>query len=152
MESTAGRTGDWPLRVSGAQLAGLELSDPTEAWPRSWLTLLRSLPCLPLLRRWSNISSEDYGKKFTHPLLRGFSEISAGLGRQRGHQTSFCGVARDWCNGLGPTGTWQVLSPGSMISLNLPELSLAAVKTRASAPSASAGTTNLAIYRSLAGL
>ena len=59
--------------VSAAcRLAGLELSDPTEAWPRSWLTILRSLPYLPLLRRWSNISCEDYGKKFTHPLLRGF--------------------------------------------------------------------------------
>ena len=59
--------------VSAARrLAGLELPDPTEGWPRRWLTVLRSLPCLPLLRRWSNISSEDYGKKFTHPLLRGF--------------------------------------------------------------------------------
>jgi hypothetical protein len=42
-----------------------------------------------------------------YAFARGQRLRSAGLGRQRGHQTSFCGVARDWCNGLGPTGTWQ---------------------------------------------
>ncbi len=54
------------------RLGRLELPDPTEGWPRSWLTLLRTLPYLPLLRRWSNLSSEEYGKRFTHPVLRGF--------------------------------------------------------------------------------
>jgi phytoene dehydrogenase-like protein len=59
--------------VSAARrLAGLELPDPTEGWPGSWLTFLRTLPYLALLRRWLNLSSEDYGKRFTHPLLRAF--------------------------------------------------------------------------------
>jgi len=54
------------------QLGRLELPEPTEAWPDSWLTLLRALPYLPLLRRWSRLGSEGYGKRFTHPLLRSF--------------------------------------------------------------------------------
>ena len=59
--------------VSAARrLAGFELPDPTEGWPRSWLTLLRTLPYLPLLRRWSSLSNEEFGKRFSHPLLRDF--------------------------------------------------------------------------------
>lgn len=54
------------------RLAGFELPDPTEGWPGNWLTSLRTLPYLPLLRRWSNLSSDEYGKRFTHPPLRSF--------------------------------------------------------------------------------
>lgn len=49
------------------RLGRLELPDPTEGWPGSWLTFLTTLPYLPLLQRWSSLSSEEYGKRFTHP-------------------------------------------------------------------------------------
>jgi phytoene dehydrogenase-like protein len=45
---------------------------PDDFWPPSWGTLLRILPSLPLLRRLSRSSIEQYGKRFRHPLLRGF--------------------------------------------------------------------------------
>jgi phytoene dehydrogenase-like protein len=54
------------------RLAKFAIPDPTEPWPRNWLTLLRTLPYLPLLRQWSSVSSKDYGKRFTNPLLRSF--------------------------------------------------------------------------------
>ena len=54
------------------RFAKLTIPDPTEPWPRYWLTMARTLPYLPLLRRWSGLSSEEYGKRFTHPLLRQF--------------------------------------------------------------------------------
>jgi len=53
-------------------LAKLELPDPTERWSRRWLTLLQTVPYLPLLRRWSNITNKEHGKRFTHPLLGRF--------------------------------------------------------------------------------
>lgn len=49
-----------------------EIPDPSESWPRNWLTLLRTLPYLTSLRRWSNITSEEYSRRFTHPLLKSF--------------------------------------------------------------------------------
>jgi phytoene dehydrogenase-like protein len=59
--------------VSAARrLASLELPDPTEGWPHSWLTLVRTLPYFSVLRYWSNLSSKEYGQRFTHPLLRSF--------------------------------------------------------------------------------
>lgn len=59
--------------ISAARrLAGLELPDPAELRRRNWLTLLRTLPYLPSLHRWSSVSCEEYGKRFTHPLLRSF--------------------------------------------------------------------------------
>jgi phytoene dehydrogenase-like protein len=51
-------------------LAQLEMPDPTAAWPKKAIMALRALPYLPSLWRWSKISSEDYGKRFSHPLLR----------------------------------------------------------------------------------
>lgn len=65
------------------RLARFSLPDPTEPWPRKWATILRTLPYLALLRRWSRISVGDYGRRFNHPLLRAFfgggeiSELSA---------------------------------------------------------------------------
>jgi phytoene dehydrogenase-like protein len=53
------------------RLAGFDLTAPPEDW-RSWLKQLRTLPYLPLLRRWSTLSCAEYGKRFTHPLLRSF--------------------------------------------------------------------------------
>ena len=54
------------------RLAKFAIPDPTEPWPRNWLTLLRTLPYLPLLRRWSSLSVKEYSERFTHPLLRSF--------------------------------------------------------------------------------
>ena len=54
------------------RLARFTLPDPNEDWPRKWATLLRTLPYLALLRRWSQLSLGEYGKRFTHPLLRAF--------------------------------------------------------------------------------
>lgn len=51
---------------------------PGESGPRSWLTLLRTLPYLPLLQRWSSVSIEEYGRRFTHPLLRRVFEGESG--------------------------------------------------------------------------
>jgi phytoene dehydrogenase-like protein len=45
-----------------------------------WMTLLQALPHLPLLRWWSQRSIEEYGRRFVHPLLRGFF-ASAASGR-----------------------------------------------------------------------
>lgn len=46
--------------------------DPTEPWPRKGLALLQALPLLPLLRTLSKLSVDDYGKRFSHKLLRAF--------------------------------------------------------------------------------
>jgi phytoene dehydrogenase-like protein len=54
------------------RFTNFELPDPSEPWPRNWLTLARTLPYLRQLRRWSNISCAEYGRHFTHPLLRSF--------------------------------------------------------------------------------
>jgi phytoene dehydrogenase-like protein len=54
------------------RLAKVELPDPSERWPRTLLRLIRTLPSLPLLRWWSGLSIEEYGQRFTHPLLRSF--------------------------------------------------------------------------------
>ncbi|HXJ17165.1 MAG TPA: NAD(P)/FAD-dependent oxidoreductase [Candidatus Polarisedimenticolia bacterium] len=47
---------------------------PDESWARKWLTSLRALPCLPLLRKLSSVTIEEYGRRFTHPLLKSFFE------------------------------------------------------------------------------
>ena len=71
------------LASSVRRLGKFTLPDPSEPWPRNWLTLLRTLPYLPLLREWSSITCDEYGRRFTHPLLRSFfasderSELSA---------------------------------------------------------------------------
>jgi len=49
-----------------------QLPDSSEPWPGNWLQLLHSLPYLPLLRKWSSMSIEDCGQRFTHPLLKKF--------------------------------------------------------------------------------
>jgi phytoene dehydrogenase-like protein len=54
------------------RLANFAIPDPTEPWPRNWLTLLRTLRYLPLLRRWSSVSCKEYSEHFTHPPLKGF--------------------------------------------------------------------------------
>jgi len=41
-------------------------------WPRNWIALARMLPYLRQLRRWSRVGCAEYGRGFTHPLLRSF--------------------------------------------------------------------------------
>jgi len=50
------------------RLAKLPMPDPTEPW----LTLLHTVTAWPLLRQLSDISIEQYGQRFKHPLLRAF--------------------------------------------------------------------------------
>ena len=54
------------------RFAKFPMPDPTEPWPRKGLALLRVLPHLPLLRSWSKLSVGEYGKRFSHKLLRAF--------------------------------------------------------------------------------
>jgi len=54
------------------RLAKFAIPEPAAPWPRNWLTFLHTLPYLLLRRRWSSVSCEEYGKRFTHPLLRRF--------------------------------------------------------------------------------
>jgi phytoene dehydrogenase-like protein len=54
------------------KLARFELPDPGETWPRSWLTLLRTLRYLPMVQHWARLSCTAYAERFTHPLLRRF--------------------------------------------------------------------------------
>ncbi len=54
------------------RFAKFPMPDPSEPWPRTALALLRVLPDLPLLRKWSRLSIQEYGDCFTHKLLRSF--------------------------------------------------------------------------------
>ena len=48
------------------------MPDPSEGWGGNWLTYLRDIPYLPLLHELSDMSSKEYGYKFTDPLIRAF--------------------------------------------------------------------------------
>ena len=54
------------------RFAKFPIPDPSEPWPRRARALLHVLPDLPLLRKWSRLSIQEYGKRFTHELLRNF--------------------------------------------------------------------------------
>ena len=64
------------LRFTSAirRFARFRMPVPGERWPASWLSLLRTLPYFPAFRHWSGVSIKEYGKRFTHPLLRSFFE------------------------------------------------------------------------------
>lgn len=62
------------------QLGDLPMPGLDEGWPQKVLDLARTLPDLPLLWRLSHVSVEDYGRRFTHPLLRRFFGAGA-MGR-----------------------------------------------------------------------
>jgi len=53
-------------------LSKFKLPDPTEGWAGNWLTYLRDVPYLPLLHELSSMSGEEYGKRFTDPLIKSF--------------------------------------------------------------------------------
>jgi phytoene dehydrogenase-like protein len=46
--------------------------DPSGSWRHNLRAVFRMLPDLPALIRWSRLSSVEYGKRFSHPLLRRF--------------------------------------------------------------------------------
>lgn len=48
------------------------LLDPSGGVAENWLNMLRDIPVMPLLRKLSKLSGEDYGARFEDPLLRGF--------------------------------------------------------------------------------
>ena len=53
-------------------LSKFKMPDPTEGWGNNWLTYLRDIYYLPLLHKLSDMSSKEYGYKFTDPLIQGF--------------------------------------------------------------------------------
>jgi phytoene dehydrogenase-like protein len=58
------------LATTVRRLARLRI--PDDFWPLSWGAMLRILPALPLLRRLSRCSIEEYGKRFRDPLIKSF--------------------------------------------------------------------------------
>lgn len=54
------------------RFAKFPMPDFTAPWPHNWMAVLRTLPDLPLLREWSSLTIEEYGKRFKHPLLKRF--------------------------------------------------------------------------------
>jgi phytoene dehydrogenase-like protein len=54
------------------RFARIGLPDFNEPWPHNLRAILRALPDLPALRRWAGLSSAQYGRRFSHPLLRSF--------------------------------------------------------------------------------
>jgi phytoene dehydrogenase-like protein len=53
-------------------LTRFKLPDPGLGIAGNWATYLHDVPCLPLLRRLSRTTTAEYGRRFTHPLLRRF--------------------------------------------------------------------------------
>jgi phytoene dehydrogenase-like protein len=53
-------------------LSKLRMPDPAAGWAANLFTLLCDLPYLPLMRRFSKMSCEEYGKRFQDPLLRSY--------------------------------------------------------------------------------
>ena len=54
------------------RIATFKLPDPSLGLFGNFVTYLRDLPYIPLLRRLSRITSTEYGRRFTDPLVRGF--------------------------------------------------------------------------------
>jgi len=53
-------------------LSRFRIPDPSEGLAENWWPLLQDLPHLPLLRRLGRMSSREYGRRFSDPLLRSF--------------------------------------------------------------------------------
>jgi len=54
------------------QLVDLPMPHPDQPWLARIAGILKMLPDLPLIWRLSHMNVDDYGKRFTHPLLRAF--------------------------------------------------------------------------------
>jgi phytoene dehydrogenase-like protein len=53
-------------------LAKLRMPDPAGPWPRKWEALALAAPHLLQLRQLSKMTAEEYGSRFSHPLLKSF--------------------------------------------------------------------------------
>jgi len=53
-------------------LSKFKIPDPTGGWAGNWLAYLHDVPYLPLLHELSSMSGEEYGKRFTDPLINSF--------------------------------------------------------------------------------
>ena len=53
-------------------LGKFRIPTPGEGLSTNWRTYLSDATCMPTLRRLANTSGYDYGRRFTHPLLRSF--------------------------------------------------------------------------------
>ncbi len=60
------------LIAAAHELAKVDLPNPGASWFGRGVAALKALPHLPLLGRLSDMSCRDYGRRFTHPLLRNF--------------------------------------------------------------------------------
>jgi phytoene dehydrogenase-like protein len=54
------------------KLSHFKMPDPAEGLAGNWLTYLHDVPYMPLLKELSGTSCRQYGRRFTHPLLRSF--------------------------------------------------------------------------------
>lgn len=54
------------------RLSDFPMPDPSKSWPGKGMALLRLLPYLGLLHRWSRLSIREYGERFQNKLLRSF--------------------------------------------------------------------------------
>jgi phytoene dehydrogenase-like protein len=52
------------------KLGNFKMPDPGAGWAANLATLLRNVPCFPLLRELMGISCREYGERFTDPLLK----------------------------------------------------------------------------------
>jgi len=52
------------------KLGNFKMPDPAAGWAANLATLLRNVPCFPLLRELMGISCREYGERFTDPLLK----------------------------------------------------------------------------------
>ncbi len=59
-------------RLASAIRRLAKLRTPDDFWPPGIGAILRNLPSLPLMKRLSEVSIEEYGTRFTHPLLKSF--------------------------------------------------------------------------------
>jgi phytoene dehydrogenase-like protein len=53
-------------------LSHFKLPDPGGSWMANARTMLRDAPCLPLLKKLSNLTGKEYGEGFTDPILKCF--------------------------------------------------------------------------------
>ena len=53
-------------------MRGFRFPDPTACWASNLMTLVRDVPCLPLLQELSKTSCMEYGERFKDPLLKCF--------------------------------------------------------------------------------
>lgn len=54
------------------RFSSFPMSGPSVSWPREMLSQLRRLPYLPMLWKWSRLGIREYGKRFTHKMLKSY--------------------------------------------------------------------------------